>query len=152
MFLEGTYIHITFLFVCITSVISTGLILLLCLHMKRYMVQIQADVNSCNQNLALLHSALIPQHLQLPVHIKDPGEQFNKNCALYKLTNREKEIASMILQGDSYKSIGNTLFISERTVTKHVQHIFEKVAVSNKIGLIKKLEGYPNDKNTQEDV
>jgi DNA-binding NarL/FixJ family response regulator len=55
------------------------------------------------------------------------------------LTNREKEIAMLIFRGVSYRQIGEELFIAERTVTKHVQNIFEKVQVSNKLELLNKL-------------
>lgn len=74
-------------------------------------------------------------------HKKDdsPGA-FEQNCELYHLTTREKDIAKLICQGQKYKDIGETLFIAERTVTKHAQNIFEKTQVSNKIELIKKLE------------
>jgi len=33
-----------------------------------------------------------------------------------------------------------SLFIAERTVTKHIQNIFEKTDVKNKIGMINKPE------------
>lgn len=46
----------------------------------------------------------------------------------------------LICDGHTYKVIGETSFISERTVTKHIQNIFEKLHVSNKIELINKLE------------
>ena len=65
---------------------------------------------------------------------------FEQNCELYHLTTREKDIAKLICQGQKYKDIGETLFIAERTVTKHAQNIFEKTQVSNKIELINKLE------------
>jgi signal transduction histidine kinase/DNA-binding NarL/FixJ family response regulator len=65
---------------------------------------------------------------------------FEQNCELYHLTTREKDIAKLICQGQKYKDIGETLFIAERTVTKHAQNIFEKTGVSNKIELINKLE------------
>jgi signal transduction histidine kinase/DNA-binding NarL/FixJ family response regulator len=65
---------------------------------------------------------------------------FEQNCELYHLTTREKDIAKLICQGQKYKNIGETLFIAERTVTKHAQNIFEKTQVSNKIELINKLE------------
>ncbi len=68
-----------------------------------------------------------------------PGA-FEQNCELYHLTTREKDIAKLICQGQKYKDIGETLFIAERTVTKHAQNIFEKAQVSNKIELINKLE------------
>jgi|SRR6185312_1612124 len=65
---------------------------------------------------------------------------FEQNCELYHLTIREKDIAKLICQGQKYKDISESLFIAERTVTKHAQNIFEKTQVSNKIELIKKLE------------
>lgn len=61
-------------------------------------------------------------------------------CSRYQLTNREIEIVQLIRQGVRYKTIGERLFISERTVNKHVQNIFEKCDVSNKVELIRKLE------------
>lgn len=66
---------------------------------------------------------------------------FEENCQIFKLTAREKAIAKLICEGYKYKEIGDKLFIAERTVTKHVQNIFEKVDVSNKIELIHKLAG-----------
>ena len=65
---------------------------------------------------------------------------FEQNCELYHLTAREKDVAKLICQGQKYKDISESLFIAERTVTKHVQNIFEKTQVSNKIELINKLE------------
>jgi len=65
---------------------------------------------------------------------------FEQNCELYHLTIREKDIAKLICQGHKYKDISESLFIAERTVTKHAQNIFEKAHVSNKIELINKLE------------
>lgn len=72
--------------------------------------------------------------------VKRGSNTFEKNCELYQLTRREKAIAKLICQGQKYKDIGDTLFIAERTVTKHAQNIFEKLHVSNKIELINKLE------------
>jgi DNA-binding NarL/FixJ family response regulator len=96
-------------------------------------------INVDNQKQALLTSAF--NHLNTQENLrKNPVDIFNQNCELYKLTSREKDIAKLIFEGNTYRIIGNTLFIAERTVTKHVQNIFEKVEVSNKIELINKLE------------
>ncbi len=65
---------------------------------------------------------------------------FDPNCKLYQLSSREIEIAQLIRQGFKYKLIGETLYISERTVSKHVQNIFEKVRVTNKVELLNKLD------------
>lgn len=64
---------------------------------------------------------------------------FEQNCKVYNLTNREKEIAELIVKGTRYKEIAKSLFISERTVTTHIQNIFEKIEVSNKIEMLNKL-------------
>ncbi len=71
----------------------------------------------------------------------DIAVTFEQNCELYNLTSREKDIAKLICEGYKYKEIGEKLFIAERTVTKHVQNIFEKAEVSNKVELINRLEG-----------
>lgn len=65
---------------------------------------------------------------------------FGNNCKKFRLTNREIEISRQIAQGHTYKNIGEILFISEKTVAKHIQNIFEKVGVNNKLELINKLE------------
>jgi signal transduction histidine kinase/DNA-binding NarL/FixJ family response regulator len=71
---------------------------------------------------------------------EEPTNGFEQNCSSYNLTAREIDIARLICEGHSYKVLGDTLFISERTVKKHVQNIFEKVGVSNKVQLINKLQ------------
>ncbi|MRX46961.1 helix-turn-helix transcriptional regulator [Pedobacter puniceum] len=58
----------------------------------------------------------------------------------YQLTAREAEIVSLIRVGFKYKDIAQKLFISERTVTTHVQNIYLKIGVSSKVELIRKLE------------
>jgi DNA-binding CsgD family transcriptional regulator len=60
-------------------------------------------------------------------------------CDTYCLTMREQEIVSLIVQGLSYKEIGESLFISPRTVETHVYRIFKKCDVSNKIELTHKI-------------
>lgn len=67
---------------------------------------------------------------------------FEEICAEYHLTKREVEIASLVCKGYSYRRIADLLYISPRTVSKHVEHIFEKAKVNNKIGLIQKLHKF----------
>ena len=68
-----------------------------------------------------------------------PENKFEENCRLYQLTPREKELIHYIKQGLEYKEIARHLFISEKTVVKHVQNIFEKVKVNNKLQLLNKI-------------
>lgn len=53
------------------------------------------------------------------------------------LTDREREILKLIAQEKSNKEIGETLFISERTVETHRKNIFRKTKTSSLVGLIK---------------
>jgi DNA-binding CsgD family transcriptional regulator len=62
-----------------------------------------------------------------------------ENCKQYMLTPRECEITQLVCEGEKYKDIAEKLFISERTVTKHVQNIFRKTEVTSKIELLNKL-------------
>lgn len=57
----------------------------------------------------------------------------------YNLTKRETEIVALIILGISYPKIADQLFISPKTVSKHVQHIFEKLNIQNKYQLLNKL-------------
>jgi non-specific serine/threonine protein kinase len=43
------------------------------------------------------------------------------------LTGREREVAMLIARGLSNRQIAETLVIAERTVTNHVEHIFDKL-------------------------
>src|SRR5690606_11286334 len=62
-----------------------------------------------------------------------------ENCKQYMLTPRECEVTHLVCEGEKYRDIAEKLFISERTVTKHVQNIFKKTEVTSKIELLNKL-------------
>jgi DNA-binding NarL/FixJ family response regulator len=49
-----------------------------------------------------------------------------------KLTRREREVLHLLAEGLKQKEIGSRLFISEKTVGSHVQHIFSKLGVHNR--------------------
>jgi HD-GYP domain-containing protein (c-di-GMP phosphodiesterase class II) len=50
------------------------------------------------------------------------------------LTRREAEILLHVAQGLSNREIASALWISEKTVRNHVEHIYAKIGVSNRIG------------------
>lgn len=51
---------------------------------------------------------------------------------LFDLTQREKEILQLLVQGLLYKEIGSKLNISTNTAKKHVINIYEKLHVDNR--------------------
>jgi len=54
-----------------------------------------------------------------------------------KLTNREKQILSLIVQFKNNKTIAQELFISDQTVSAHRKRIMKKFGVNNTVNLIK---------------
>ncbi len=64
---------------------------------------------------------------------------YKNACLRYKLTEREKDIVNCLNEGLSNKQIADRLFISDKTVAKHIQNIFEKVQVNNRVELLNKL-------------
>jgi DNA-binding NarL/FixJ family response regulator len=48
------------------------------------------------------------------------------------LSEREKEILSLLVKGKSYKAVASECFISIDTVSTHVRHIYEKLHVHSK--------------------
>jgi DNA-binding CsgD family transcriptional regulator len=60
----------------------------------------------------------------------------------FGLTRREIEILLNIFNGLKNAEVAEKLFISEITVKKHLQHIFEKIGVSSRTALIRKTVEY----------
>lgn len=48
------------------------------------------------------------------------------------LSERETEVITLLAQGKSYKSIGETLFISRNTIKFHIKNIYEKLQVNSR--------------------
>ena len=55
----------------------------------------------------------------------------------FDLTKRELEILHEISTGHSYQSIAAQLFISSKTVSKHIENIYLKLQVHNKLDAVK---------------
>lgn len=68
-------------------------------------------------------------------HIRRKIEEkyFSKERGALKLTAREKEILLMMATGKNNKEIGSNLFISNNTVRNHINSIYKKLDVSNRV-------------------
>mgnify|MGYP001491065436 CR=1 FL=1 len=64
-----------------------------------------------------------------------PSVQVNDD---YKLTAREVEILNHLSKGLQYDEIAGKLFISTGTVRKHIENIYKKLQVNNKVEAIQK--------------
>ena len=59
-----------------------------------------------------------------------------KNCLKFNLTERELEILTELKTGLAYKEIASKLFLSEGTIRKHIENIYRKLQVNNKVSAI----------------
>lgn len=108
------------------------------------------EVTVCNGGFLIMSIIFVRQSIveskaefqklqQLTLAAASPAQRFQENCIKYGLSPREIDIVKLIDEGLIYKLIGEKLFISERTINKHVQNIYKKVGVSQKVNLINKL-------------
>ncbi len=80
---------------------------------------------------APLSPTIATKALQL---IKGSSEEGRKE---FNLTNRELEILTHIANGKGYQEIATLLFISAGTVRKHIENIYQKLQVHNKVDAVK---------------
>ncbi|WP_310589769.1 helix-turn-helix transcriptional regulator [Dyadobacter luticola] len=100
---------------------------------------------SANGNESLSKLDLIEQMIrQLEATGISPSQRFEINLGTVGLTAREKDIVRQVRSGKTYKLIADELYISERTVSKHIQNVFEKLGVSNRVELLNRLEIWEN--------
>jgi len=77
--------------------------------------------------------------------VVDPGivstlfARRRRNDPIESLTAREKEVLELVAEGRSNSAIAGQLFIAERTVESHIQHVFDKL-------------GLPDDRSTNRRV
>lgn len=69
--------------------------------------------------------------LRNPPSFDEPKEKIS-------LTKREIEILEQIAKGLNYNQIGENLFISPKTVRKHIENIYQKLQVHSKLEAVQK--------------
>jgi DNA-binding NarL/FixJ family response regulator len=69
--------------------------------------------------------------LRNPPNFEEPIEEIN-------LTAREIEILEQTSKGHNYNQIGENLFISPKTVRKHIENIYSKLKVHSKLEAVQK--------------
>lgn len=63
------------------------------------------------------------------------GNGVSSDNALAVLTDRERQIMSLVSEGLSNKQIGRRLNIADGTIKVHLHHIFQKLEISNRTAL-----------------
>jgi DNA-binding CsgD family transcriptional regulator len=69
--------------------------------------------------------------------VLEENEQLKSQLKIFRLTEREKEVLKLIVNGCTSKEIADRLNISKLTVDTHRKHIQQKLGVSKTIDLIK---------------
>jgi two-component system nitrate/nitrite response regulator NarL len=75
----------------------------------------------------------------LVAELRRPGEELQANAdakLISQLTEREKEVISLIGEGLKNKQIADRLYISETTVRHHLTSILKKLEVSDRLELL----------------
>lgn len=66
--------------------------------------------------------------------------EINNLANRYELTNREIEVLSHVVNGDSYKQISEVLFITVNTVKFHTRNIYQKLNINKREDILKLLQ------------
>ncbi|MFT3749135.1 MAG: LuxR C-terminal-related transcriptional regulator [Agriterribacter sp.] len=124
---------------------NTGFLMMMTLHLQRSVIRLKFEHKRLLESEEKLsgYKERLKEEIEKYTRERDKlsaEERFMRSSQLYQLTKREIEIARMICSGLTHKAIGEGLFISEKTVGKHAQNIFEKVKVSNRMELCQKLD------------
>lgn len=75
--------------------------------------------------------------------IPDLPEPDDDIYRLWDISEREQELISLLVKGHTNREISELLFISYNTVKTHVQNIYRKMGVSNRLQLLAKLRTNP---------
>jgi DNA-binding NarL/FixJ family response regulator len=80
--------------------------------------ELASSVRRVGEGGSVLDPSVVAQLVERPRPGQDPLEE---------LTEREREVLSLMAEGRSNRAIGERLFITEHTVEKHVKSIFGKL-------------------------
>ena len=79
-------------------------------------------------------------HPREPSHLDDEGQPTPlADAGDGSLSEREREVAELVLQGKTYVEIGAAIFISPRTAEHHIAHIRRRLNATSRSDLLSKL-------------
>ncbi|MBO6065064.1 MAG: response regulator transcription factor [Lachnospiraceae bacterium] len=83
----------------------------------------------------------VMQRLTTLVVQKHPAGAKKDEAAYGELTEREKEIAALLVEGLSNRQIADRLYISEGTVKNYISAIYDKTGIHDRVKLVVALKG-----------
>jgi len=86
-----------------------------------------------------LHAAAVRQQRRLGVRV--PAAK--RGAGAHGLTQRELDVVKLVGEGYTNQQIAGALFVSIRTVETHLAHIFAKLKVTSRTGILKAINDRP---------
>lgn len=80
-----------------------------------------------------------PEATFAPPDLAEQSAHAGTGLGVMHLSERELDVARMVLQGKTYAEIGETIFISPRTVEHHVANMRRRLAATSRSDLLAKL-------------
>ena len=77
---------------------------------------------------------------RLGVRVAPPAAA-GRGAGPYGLTERELDVIRLVGEGYTNHQISESLFVSVRTVETHLSHIFTKLGVTTRTGILKAVSG-----------
>jgi len=63
------------------------------------------------------------------------------------LTPRQREVLRLVAKGQTNREVAHTLWISPNTVRSHLENVFEKLGVTNRVAAVARVSGIGSDEN-----
>jgi DNA-binding CsgD family transcriptional regulator/tetratricopeptide (TPR) repeat protein len=106
--------------------------------------QARAELDVAAQKFAAcgarsLHAAAVRQQRRLGVRVPAPS----RGAGTHGLTQRELDVVKLVGEGYTNQQIAGSLFVSIRTVETHLAHIFAKLGVTTRTGVLKAINERP---------
>ncbi len=98
----------------------------------------EAIINLLNEEGAPMSPSIARRALNLLMQAKlnvKPEIQVNKDE--YSLTDREKEVLELLVEGQEYKEIAQAMHVSPNTVRNHIAKIYKKLHVTSRTQAIR---------------
>jgi DNA-binding CsgD family transcriptional regulator len=86
------------------------------------------------------HAATVREQRRLGVRVAPPAAA-GRGAGPHGLTERELDVVRLVGEGYTNHQIAESLFVSVRTVETHLSHIFTKLGVTTRTGILKAISG-----------
>jgi len=99
-----------------------------------------ARVQSRNGTWVVLHGSVMTTsgtpRVAVIIEAANPARLYPMLMSAYRLTDREKDVTELVLQGVATSQIAAELFVSPHTVQQHLKSIFDKTGVRSRRELV----------------